>query len=95
MTPEGKIKKAVKELLKSYGPELWFHMPVLTGYGTPTLDFIGCHRGQFFAVEAKAPGGHVTLRQQMTIDDMREAGAHVMVIDDATGIAGLKAWLDG
>lgn len=35
MTPEGKVKAAVKKLLKLY-PDVYAHWPVQTGYGAPT-----------------------------------------------------------
>lgn len=79
MTPEGKVKQAVKEFLKSRGA--WFFMPVPSGYGMPTLDFIGCYEGRFFAIETKAPGGKLTKRQELTIAAMEAAGAAVFVGD--------------
>jgi hypothetical protein len=54
VTPEGRVKKKVKALLtenKAY--QFW---PVQTGFGAPTLDCIGCHEGEYYAVETKAPG---------------------------------------
>lgn len=50
-TPEGKVKKEIKAFLESIGA--WYFMPVQTGYGRRTLDFLGCYRGRFFAIEAK------------------------------------------
>ena len=72
-TPEGKIKDQVKAFLKERGA--WFFMPVPTGYGTPTLDFIGCYKGRFFAIETKAPGKKPTARQGATIAALRQAHA--------------------
>jgi hypothetical protein len=82
MTPEGKVKARVKKLLAPYlNFGLWYYMPVQNGMGTPVLDFIGCYKGQFFAIETKAPGGKPTKRQELTMTQMRQAGAAVMVID--------------
>lgn len=89
-TPEGKVKKTVSALLKSV-PDLYFFMPVPSGYGESTLDYLGCYRGQFFAVETKAPGKKPTDRQQMMIERMRKAGGKVFVIDG--DISELKAWI--
>lgn len=78
-TPEGKVKDKVKRLLQDYG--CYYFMPVQTGYGAPTLDFLICCEGVFIAVETKAPGKKPTARQEMTIQQMQKAGAVVLVID--------------
>ncbi len=78
-TPEGRVKATVKKLLQGHG--VYYHMPVQNGMGKPTLDFIGCSNGRFFAVETKAPGKKPTDRQQTTIEEMRAAGGTVFVID--------------
>lgn len=81
MTPESKVKAQVKDFLKARGA--YFFMPVQTGYGAPTLDFLGCYNGRFFAIEAKKPGGKPTARQRFTIEEMCKAGAAVLVYDGA------------
>jgi hypothetical protein len=84
-TPEGKVKekvkRAFKELKQQLGIEVYYHMPVQNGMGAPTLDFVGCIRGQFFGIEAKAPGKKPTERQLMTIADMEAAGGKIYVYD--------------
>lgn len=91
-TPEGKLKAKVKAFLKERGA--YFFMPVPSGYGTPTLDFIGCYKGRFFAIETKAPGKKPTPRQQVTMDDMQfKGGAFVFFSDDITNCcARLDQW---
>tara|TARA_R110000868_G_C10638212_1_gene743872 strand:- start:217 stop:516 length:300 start_codon:yes stop_codon:yes gene_type:complete len=90
MTPEGVVKQAVKERLKVAGA--YYHMPVMNGYGAPTLDIIGSHLGRYFAIETKAPGKKPTPRQEDTIERIRASGGKVFVIDgDCTE---LDAWLD-
>lgn len=79
-TPESKLKAKVKAFLKKRGA--YFFMPVPSGYGTPTLDFIGCYKGRFFAIETKAPGKEPTMRQEVTLAQMRTAG-------------GFACWMDG
>ena len=92
MTPEGKVKEQVKKLLKEAGA--YYHMPVQNGMGAPTLDIVGCHQGNFFAVETKAPGKKPTPRQEQTIADMRRARAAVFVVDGSDrSLAELRAWL--
>lgn len=78
MTPEGKVKEKIKQVLREHGA--YYHMPVQNGMGKPSLDFIGCVNGRFLAVEAKAERGSLTLRQKATIADMEAAGAFVLVI---------------
>jgi hypothetical protein len=90
VTPEGKVKKAVTAILKQTS-ELYYFMPVPGGFGTTTLDYIGCHRGTFFAIETKKPGGKPTLRQGQIIGTMHAAKARVFVIDGDT--TELEDWL--
>lgn len=78
-TPEARVKKVIKKILA--GHLLYYNMPVPSGYGEPMLDFVGCHQGRFFAIEAKAPGELPTPRQRETIRKMREGGAKVFLID--------------
>ena len=79
MTPEGKVKKAVKQRLDELGA--YHFWPVQTGYGNATLDCLGCCQGKFFGLETKAPGEKLTARQKITALKMRDAGALVFVVD--------------
>lgn len=80
MTPEGKIKFHVKQALQA-STCTWYFMPVQSGYGKTVLDFIGCHDGQFFAIETKAPGKKPTRMQDNCIKDLKSVNARVFVID--------------
>lgn len=91
VTPEGKVKEAVKKLLKERGA--YYHMPVQNGMGKPSLDFVGCYKGKFFAIETKAEGKKPTLRQQATIAEMEAAGAAVFVVAGDFGMDELRWWL--
>ena len=91
LTPEGKVKQSVKKLLASY--EAYWHMPVQNGMGAPSLDFVGCHRGKFFAVETKAGNKQMTDRQRLTAKAMEDAGAVVFLINEETGLPQLESWL--
>lgn len=91
MTPEGKVKALVKKVLSSH--EAYYHMPVQSGLGAPTLDFIGCHKGRYFAIETKAPGKKPTERQMLTMGAIRDAGGAVFVVDGETSLATLEQWL--
>lgn len=101
MTPEGKVKARIKRLIKSFGPKVHAYWPVPYGYGSPTLDCIGCVAGVAFYIEAKAPGERPTARQQETIESIRAAGGMVFVIGEKldpttgeySGMQALEEWL--
>lgn len=95
MTPEGKVKAAVKKLLDSYAPHVWYFMPVQRGLGCKrgVPDFVGVCNGQFFAVETKAPGKHPTALQEYVMHQLDTAGGSTFVID-GTGFEVLKLWLE-
>ena len=92
MTPEGKVKRKVSRLLKET-EYVYYHMPVQNGMGRPTLDYVGCHMGRFFAIETKAPGKKPTARQKLTMQEMESAGAEVFLIDSVDAIGELDQWL--
>lgn len=90
MTPEGKVKEAVKKLLREHAA--WWFCPVQNGMGSPGLDFLPViHRGKCVAIETKRPGGHLTTRQERTKRDIENAGGRVLVIDGDLGE--LLQWL--
>lgn len=91
MTPEGKVKARVKALLKRFGT--YYHMVVQNGMGAPSLDFVGCHVGRFFAVETKAGNKDMTDRQKQTASEMSKAGAEVFLVNDVQGLTELEQWL--
>jgi hypothetical protein len=78
MTPEGRVKEAVKKLLKARG--IWYYMPIQNGMGVVGIpDFICCWNGKFLAIETKAPGK----RSNLTPNQVR----HLAAIADAAGVA--------
>lgn len=79
MTPEARVKKAIKRELDRVGA--YSHMPVMNGMGAPTLDYVGCLRGRYFVVEAKAPGAVPTPRQRITMQQIIDAGGAAFYID--------------
>ena len=83
MTPEGKVKKKVKEYLQSIGA--WYYMPVSNGMGRGGCpDILVCYKGLFMAFETKAPGKikNVTANQQREIDEIQRANGLAHVVDD-------------
>jgi hypothetical protein len=78
-TPEGKVKSVVKKMLRAAGAyQFW---PVQTGFGTVTIDCLGCHKSLAFAIETKAPGAKPTERQEVTLEEIAASGAKCFVID--------------
>lgn len=80
MTPEGKVKAQIKDVLNKYG--IWYFMPrgtVLGSVGIP--DFICCVNGLFLGIEAKAAGGKLSAMQTQQINRIRTQGkGNVMVV---------------
>lgn len=92
-TPEGKVKRYVSRILKKADNNYYF-MPVQTGYGSPTLDYLGTSRGRGFAIETKAPGKKPTVRQLAIIKEMEQAEMKVFVIDgQPVQYEELRLWL--
>lgn len=103
LTPEAKVKAAVKKCLKEHNA--WFYMPVQNGMGKVGIpDFVGVYKGLFFAVETKAPNktpttkeqrwNKATPNQQMRIEEIRVAGGTAIVCDDVTQVEHMLAVLD-
>ncbi|HLZ24526.1 MAG TPA: hypothetical protein VKQ30_20620 [Ktedonobacterales bacterium] len=94
MTPEGKVKAKVKVILKRH--DCWWDMPVPYGYGKSTVDFIGCSRGRFFAVETKADGKEPTKLQQAILRAVVAAGGETFVISGPNSpvFQDLEEWLE-
>ena len=84
MTPEGRVKKAIKEFLAGL-PNCWFFMPAANGYGTHgTPDIVGCYNGAFFAIEVKRPGNlkGTTILQRMQLNAINNAHGYAIVADN-------------
>jgi len=90
MTPEGKVKKKVKEYLQSIGA--WYYMPVSNGMGRVGCpDILVCYKGMFMAFETKAPGKikNVTANQKREIDGIQRANGLAHVVDDVEQVKSL------
>ena len=78
MTPEGKVKKKIKEYLVTTGA--WYYMPVSNGMGRVGCpDILVCYKGYFLAFEVKSPG---KIANTMANQDREIAG-----INNAKGVA--------
>ena len=81
-TPEGKVKKKVKDYLKSIGA--WYYMPVSNGMGRVGCpDILVCYEGRFLAFETKAAGKikNVTANQKREIAEIKRANGLAHVVD--------------
>lgn len=95
LTPEGRVKKRIKEILKARN--IWFFMPQNMGMGSSGIpDFICClpsFNGKMLAIEAKAAGKRTgtTALQDIQIAAIRAARGWAIVVDDP---AQLEEFLD-
>lgn len=87
MTPEGRVKKAIKELLKARG--IYYYMPVSNGMGrVGAPDILACWNGRWLAIEAKAPGkrNNTTPNQKRELAAIAAAGGIAIVVDDISQV---------
>lgn len=88
MTPEGKVKKQIKQILEEL--DVWLFMPPANGYGRAGIpDFVGCLKGRFIAIEAKAGKGKTTALQDREIQRIKDAGGFVLIVNE-TNLHNLK-----
>jgi hypothetical protein len=78
-TPEGKVKKSVRQVLDGLGA--YYVMPVTGGFGRQGApDFLVCLEGKFFGIECKAGKGKTTGLQELNLKHIREAGGIALVV---------------
>jgi hypothetical protein len=85
MTPEVRVKNAIKKLLKERG--VWYCTPIGAAFGNGGVpDFLCCWSGRFLAIEAKAPGkrSNTTALQDFQLNAIRAAGGIAIVVDDVS-----------
>lgn len=95
MTPEGRVKLAVKRELVAR--DIWYYMPVQNGLGQVGIpDFVCCWRGRFLAIETKAPGklGNVTPNQRRVLDELKLHGAATVVVDNVNDLISFLEAID-
>lgn len=98
MTPEGKVKQAVKKILDSHKPDCWYFMPVASAFGAAgTPDFIGVCRGQMFAIETKAGKNKPTAMQNLKMAEIKAAGGVVLVVREGNinSVKEMLGWMYG
>lgn len=105
-TPEGVVKAIIKDTLHEWGiapagkereytgrQTGWYYTPMNNGMGVGGIpDFVGCYKGHFFAIEAKAPSGKPTERQLQRKYGIMNGGGKYFLIDGAAGYLELQSW---
>jgi penicillin-binding protein-related factor A (putative recombinase) len=92
-TPESLVKRKVSALLKLH--KCYYEMPVPSGFGKSGLDYTGCAKGTFFAIETKSGNKPMTPRQMQTASAIHAAGGKVFLVTAEAGFEDLKTWLEG
>jgi len=81
ITPEAKVKAAVRKLLVDFG--IYYFSPSANGYGRAGIpDIICCFGGRFIAIECKAGKGVTTALQDRELAAIRTAGGMTMVVNE-------------
>jgi len=93
MTPEAKVKKAIRKILDEY--KAYYSMPIGSGYGNSgTPDFLVCYKGRFIGIEAKAGENKPTTLQYDNLHRIQQTGGIPLVINEH-GLYFLQEVLDG
>jgi hypothetical protein len=93
MTPEGKIKKKLTEMLKH--EKVWYFLPAANGMGRAGIpDVIAIVEGQFIGIECKADAAKKPTALQMECaKQIRNAGGYWFLIFDDYSTADLQTWI--
>lgn len=108
MTPEGEVKKMIKERLEARGlipagkavkatkeHTGKFHMPVSNGMGVHGIpDFYGHYRGWFFEIEAKVLGKEPTPLQRHQLNATARTGGAAFAVDSPEAMDAVERWMD-
>jgi hypothetical protein len=81
-TPEGIVKKRVKDYLDSIGA--WHFLPVSNGMGRHGIpDILACINGRFYGIECKARGkrANTSALQERELAGIAAAGGVAVVVD--------------
>jgi len=93
MTPEGKIKKKLTDMLKH--EKVWYFLPAANGMGRAGIpDVIAIVEGQFIGIECKADATKKPTALQMECaKQIRNAGGYWFLIFDDYSTADLQTWI--
>lgn len=93
------LERNVKRMISGYLdglPECFYRMSVPVGYGRSGLDYEGCFRGLFFAIEAKSSDkdADLTPRQRDLALAIVGAGGKVFIISSNEGLMAFSRWVE-
>ena len=90
MTPEGKVKRKVVEVLKKH--EVWYFFPANNGFGKSGIpDIIAIVDGHFMGIEVKSATGRPTELQKICGKQIEDAGGTWLVVSDDVTLEVLDA----
>jgi Holliday junction resolvase len=93
MTPEGKVKRKVVEVLKKH--DVWYFFPANNGFGKSGIpDIIAIVDGHFVGVEVKSATGKPTELQKICGKQIEKAGGTWMVVSDDVTLEVLDAVIE-
>jgi Holliday junction resolvase len=93
MTPEGKVKRKVVEVLKKH--DVWYFFPANNGFGKSGIpDIIAIVDGHFVGVEVKSATGKPTELQKICGKQIEQAGGTWMVVSDDVTLEVLNAVIE-
>ncbi len=82
MTPEGKVKKVVREYLDKLD-YCYYFMPATGGYGKSGVpDIVGCYLGMFFGIELKAGNNKPTPLQEKNLQQITNTRGLAIVVNE-------------
>jgi hypothetical protein len=90
LTPEGKVKRKVVEVLKSH--KIWYFFPANNGFGKAGIpDIIAIVKGKFVGIEVKADKTKKPTALQVKCgEEIQSAGGWWFLVYDADTIASLE-----
>lgn len=81
MTPEGKVKKFIRQHIKVMFPGAWVYCPPGGAFGRAGIpDFLILYKGVLIAIEAKAEDGKPTKLQMKRLNELKEMGAIAAIV---------------
>lgn len=81
MTPEGKVKKFIRQHLKAMFPGSWVYCPPGGAFGRAGVpDFLILYKGVMIAIEAKADDGRPTKLQLKRLNELKEMGCIAAIV---------------
>lgn len=93
LTPEGKVKRKVVEVLKKH--ELWYFFPANNGFGKSGIpDIIAIVDGHFVGIEVKSATGKPTELQKICGRQIEEAGGTWLVVSNDVTLEVLDAVIE-